>query len=106
MIMGLFDGIMNELTARKAYKAHVTGNQLSDKGEVASHIFMLILLPRPPVRGFTDCSSANLPAVRPRIYRRRVPNHGKSTKIIPFLQYSCFKCFVLNGFLGCHQRMF
>ena len=33
--MGLFDGIMNELTARKAYKAHVTGNQLSDKGEVA-----------------------------------------------------------------------
>ena len=32
--MGLFDGIMNELTARKAYKAHVTGNQLSDKGEV------------------------------------------------------------------------
>lgn len=31
--MGLFDGIMNELTARKAYKAHVTGNQLSEKGE-------------------------------------------------------------------------
>ena len=31
--MGIFDGIMNELTARKAYKAHVTGNQLSEKGK-------------------------------------------------------------------------
>ena len=31
--MGLFDGMMNEMTARKAYKAHVTGNQLSEKGK-------------------------------------------------------------------------
>ena len=31
--MGLFDGMMNELTARKAYKAHVSGNQLSEKGK-------------------------------------------------------------------------
>ena len=33
--MGLFSGITSELTARSAYKAHVTGNQLSDKGKVA-----------------------------------------------------------------------
>lgn len=33
--MGLFDGMMNEMTARKAYKAHVTGNQLSEKGKAA-----------------------------------------------------------------------
>ena len=33
--MGLFDGFTSELTARKAYKAHVTGNQLSEKGKVA-----------------------------------------------------------------------
>ncbi len=31
--MGLFDGMMSELTARKAYKAHVTGNQYSEKGK-------------------------------------------------------------------------
>ena len=31
--MGLFDGMMNELTARKAYKSHVSGNQLSEKGK-------------------------------------------------------------------------
>lgn len=39
--MGLFDGITSELTARKAYTAHVNGNQLSEKGKVdearASH---------------------------------------------------------------------
>ena len=33
--MGLFDGMMNELTARKAYKSHVSGNQLSEKGKAA-----------------------------------------------------------------------
>ena len=48
--MGLFDGIMNELTARKAYKAHVTGNQLSDKGEVdkarAQHVQAIKLYAR------------------------------------------------------------
>ena len=31
--MGLFDGMMNELTARRAYKSHVNGNQLSEKGK-------------------------------------------------------------------------
>jgi len=31
--MGIFDGMMSELTARKAYKAHVTGNQYSEKGK-------------------------------------------------------------------------
>ena len=31
--MGLFDGISSEITARKAYKSHVTGNQLFDKGK-------------------------------------------------------------------------
>ena len=31
--MGMFDGLTNEMTARKAYKAHVTGNQLSEKGK-------------------------------------------------------------------------
>lgn len=33
--MGLFDGITSEITARRAYKAHVTGNQLSEKGQAA-----------------------------------------------------------------------
>jgi len=31
--MGMFDGIKTEISARKAYTAHVKGNQLSEKGK-------------------------------------------------------------------------